>query len=104
MLRKASFLTSLCMTKGMLFDFHCPLPYRDSNLLSKTFYASNASEVSRLARSNSKKSLFMSTKKILLRPMYNQGPKWEHLIKVLNEMCGKHTTDFKNPTHTAKKK
>ena len=46
------------------------MPHRDSNLSSKTFYESIVSEILRLPRTNSEKSLFVNTTQFLLRRMY----------------------------------
>ena len=45
------------------------IPYRDINLPSKIFCASITSEILRLARINSEKSLFINTTKIILKRM-----------------------------------
>ena len=90
--------------KGEVFPFSIVcMPYRDSNLPYKFCPASISSEILRLARTNSEKSPFISSSKILMRRMYKQGRKYEHLKKFLNTIYGRHVTDFEKFTYTADK-
>ena len=48
-------------------------------------------------------TLFINRTKVLLKHMYKQGCKEEHLQKVLNKIYGIHVTDFKKFVHTTEK-
>ena len=66
------------------------MPYGDSNLSPKLFYASIASEILGVSTTKSEKPPFIKT-----TCMHKQGCKREHLKKVLINMHDRHVTYFK---------
>ena len=77
------------------------MPYLSSNMPSKIFYASVGSEILRLARTNTSKTDFIKSVKVLLSRMEKQGCKGNQLKKVLNKMYGRHVNYFQKFARTA---
>ena len=77
------------------------MPYIDSNIPSKIFYACIGSEILRIARTTSEKNDMIHCVNQLIIRMKKQGSQHERFISLLKKIYGKHFSVFKKFASTA---
>jgi len=77
------------------------MPFLDSNIPSKIFYASVGSEILRIARTTSNLHDLVTRVNALLTRMAKQGSKHKQIASLINKLFGRHFNVFKKFADTA---
>jgi len=77
------------------------MPYSDSNIPTKIFYASISSEILRLAKTTSTLAAFINSSNTLLKRMKCQGSKSLSTKKLLRKLYNQHPDNFKKFANNA---